>query len=48
MNMSETALVTGGSGFVASHLIQQLLASGAGVNATVQGIMVFPQDAAAR
>jgi nucleoside-diphosphate-sugar epimerase len=38
MKMSETALVTGGSGFVASHLIQQLLADGAGVNTTVRSL----------
>jgi len=31
-------LVTGGSGFVASHLIQQLLADGAGVNTTVRSL----------
>ena len=36
--MSETALVTGGSGFVASHLIQQLLADGTGVNTTVRSL----------
>jgi nucleoside-diphosphate-sugar epimerase len=34
--MNETALVTGGSGFVASHLIFQLLQNGQAVHATVR------------
>jgi dihydroflavonol-4-reductase len=37
-DMSETVLVTGGSGFVASHLIEQLLDGGARVHATVRSV----------
>ncbi|HTV86325.1 MAG TPA: NAD-dependent epimerase/dehydratase family protein [Dyella sp.] len=36
--MNETALVTGGSGFVASHLILQLLQAGHAVHATVRNL----------
>jgi nucleoside-diphosphate-sugar epimerase len=36
--MGQTALVTGGSGFVASHLIDQLLAGGDLVHATVRSL----------
>jgi nucleoside-diphosphate-sugar epimerase len=36
--MKETVLVTGGSGFVASHLILQLLQAGATVHATVRNL----------
>ena len=36
--MNETALVTGGSGFVASHLIRQLLREGHAVHATVRSL----------
>jgi nucleoside-diphosphate-sugar epimerase len=36
--MKETALVTGGSGFVASHLILQLLQDGSVVHATVRNL----------
>jgi dihydroflavonol-4-reductase len=36
--MKETALVTGGSGFVASHLILQLLQRGSSVHATVRNL----------
>ncbi|RDS84001.1 NAD-dependent epimerase/dehydratase family protein [Dyella psychrodurans] len=36
--MKETALVTGGSGFVASHVIQQLLQAGDAVHATVRSL----------
>jgi dihydroflavonol-4-reductase len=36
--MTETALVTGGSGFVASHLILQLLQDGSAVHATVRNL----------
>ena len=34
--MRQTALVTGGSGFVACHLVQQLLAGGGVVHTTVR------------
>jgi nucleoside-diphosphate-sugar epimerase len=44
-DMNETALVTGGSGFVASHLILQLLHSGSVVHATVRHLA---QDAKLR
>lgn len=37
--MNDKVLVTGGSGFVASHLIEQLLAAGASVNATVRSLV---------
>jgi nucleoside-diphosphate-sugar epimerase len=36
--MSNTALVTGGSGFVASHLVLQLLQGGSAVHATVRNL----------
>lgn len=36
--MSQTALVTGGSGFVACHLVQQLLEAGLKVHATVRSL----------
>ncbi|HWU65337.1 MAG TPA: NAD-dependent epimerase/dehydratase family protein [Ensifer sp.] len=36
--MQETVLVTGGSGFVASHLVLQLLEAGATVHATVRSV----------
>lgn len=36
--MRQTALVTGGGGFVASHLIEQLLATGDRVHATVRSL----------
>ncbi|MDR3509712.1 MAG: NAD-dependent epimerase/dehydratase family protein [Caulobacteraceae bacterium] len=36
--MPQTALVSGGSGFVASHLIQQLLAAGDTVHTTVRSL----------
>lgn len=36
--MAETVLVTGGSGYVACHLIQQLLAAGNSVHATVRSL----------
>jgi nucleoside-diphosphate-sugar epimerase len=36
--MNETVLVTGGGGFVASHLIEQLLAGGAHVRTTVRSL----------
>jgi nucleoside-diphosphate-sugar epimerase len=36
--MDDKVLVTGGSGFVASHLIDLLLAAGASVNATVRSL----------
>jgi nucleoside-diphosphate-sugar epimerase len=36
--MNKTALVTGGSGFVACHLIQQLLADGEAVRTTVRSL----------
>lgn len=36
--MTERVLVTGGGGFVACHLIQQLLASGNVVNTTVRNL----------
>jgi nucleoside-diphosphate-sugar epimerase len=38
MKTSDTVLVTGGSGFVASHLINQLLASGDTVHTTVRSL----------
>ena len=38
MHMEETVLVTGGTGFVASHIILQLLADGAIVRATVRSL----------
>jgi nucleoside-diphosphate-sugar epimerase len=38
MSMSDPVLVTGGSGFVASHLISQLLARGATVHTTVRSL----------
>lgn len=37
-HMSETVLVTGGSGFLASHLIKQLLESGTNVHTTVRSV----------
>ncbi len=36
--MSERVLVTGGSGFVASHLVQQLLERGYAVRTTVRSM----------
>jgi nucleoside-diphosphate-sugar epimerase len=41
--MSEKVLVTGGSGFVASHLVEQLLARGYLVNATVRSLANAPK-----
>jgi uncharacterized protein YbjT (DUF2867 family) len=37
-NVDEPVLVTGGSGFVASHLVQQLLERGYRVHATVRSV----------
>lgn len=36
--MAEVVLVTGGSGFVACHLVHALLAGGATVHATVRSV----------
>src|SRR5438477_4966332 len=38
MDTGDTVLVTGGSGFVASHLINQLLAGGDSVHTTVRSL----------
>jgi nucleoside-diphosphate-sugar epimerase len=38
MHTQQKALVTGGSGFIASHLVQQLLEAGDTVNATVRSL----------
>lgn len=43
--MSSKVLVTGGSGFVAGHLIDQLLARGDEVNATVRSLTNHPKVA---
>ncbi|HYZ55231.1 MAG TPA: NAD-dependent epimerase/dehydratase family protein [Streptosporangiaceae bacterium] len=43
--VNEKVLVTGGSGFVASHLVEQLLARGYPVNATVRSLANAPKAA---
>jgi nucleoside-diphosphate-sugar epimerase len=42
-DMGETVLVTGGSGFVASHLVAQLLARGYTVHTTVRSLANVPK-----